>query len=75
MIKVMLGGMSSAVSAAETIRPRLKVEENPADSNCGYISRPSAATVAGAEPETAPKAMEPAIAAYPAPPRTRRNRT
>ena len=61
MMSVMLGGISSAVSAAETIRPRLKRSENPSARSLGYMSRPRAATVAGAEPQTEPNAMQAAI--------------
>ncbi len=72
MIKARLGGIRSAVSAAEMIRPRLNLLLKPESLSCGYISRPRAATVAGADPETAPKAIDPAIAECPAPPGTRR---
>ena len=61
MISVMLGGISSAVSAADTISPRLKRSEKPSARSRGCINRPSAATVAGAEPQTEPNAMQAAI--------------
>ena len=52
MIIVMLGGISSAVSELDAIRPMENRSEYPALRSCGYIKRPIAETVAAAEPET-----------------------
>src|SRR5262245_125870 len=65
----MEGGMSSAHSALEAMRPRLKRSEKPARRSSGYESRPIAATVAGAEPAAAPNTITAATVEWPMPPR------
>ena len=60
MMSVIEGGMRSAVSAEETMRPSERRFRYPAATSSGYMMRPSAATVAGADPETEPKAAQPA---------------
>src|SRR5687767_1267461 len=65
----MEGGMRSAHSALEAIRPKLKRSEKPARRSSGYDRRPIAATVAGAEPAAAPNTMTAATVEWPMPPR------
>ena len=68
MIMVILGGIKIAVSALETISPRLNFSLKPAFFKSGYISLPIAATVAAAEPDTEPKAIALPIVVWPRPP-------
>ena len=68
-MKVIEGGISSAHSALDAIRPRLNFSEKPARLSSGNDSRPIAATVAGAEPAAAPNTMQVTTVECPMPPR------